>query len=248
MSENWASFITVFSNVGILLTAVIGLMTGLMFYFRSNRQARYDEERHRAQLEMMRESFENKIYQLTDRLVSTEDRWANVNHLLISKLNTQKDVPSESQDLSISAFLGSYGISPSEAAIDPNLVFVLTPFNSRFWDSFEAIAAACRELSLRCVRGDEQEIKGDLVPHIVRYILRARIIVAVVDGRNPNVFYELGIAHALNKTTILVARGPKELPLDLRLRKLVTYETMEDLKANVQRELARSVLTNRTYY
>jgi hypothetical protein len=242
MSESWPAVVTVLVDVGTLVAAITGLLVGLILYFRTHRQARYDEEKHRVQLEMMRDSFETKIYQLTDRLVSTEDRWTNLNHLLISKLNTQQQVPSEKQDLSIAAFLKSYGISESEAVIDPNLVFVLTPFNSRFWLPFEAIALACQELNLKCVRGDEQEIRGDLVPHIIRHILRARIIIANVDGRNPNVFYELGMAHALNKTTIIVSKSFRTLPIDLRLKKLVTYDSTEELRLKVQKELARAVL------
>jgi len=40
------------------------------------------------------------------------------------------------------------------------------------------------------------------LPNILKHTLKARLVIAIIDGRNPNVFYELGIAHALNIQTL----------------------------------------------
>ncbi len=59
---------------------------------------------------------------------------------------------------------------------------------------------------------------------ITKSIEKARIIVADLTGRNPNVFYEVGIAHTLNKTVLLLAQNIDDVPFDLRHRRVLIYE------------------------
>jgi nucleoside 2-deoxyribosyltransferase len=54
--------------------------------------------------------------------------------------------------------------------------------------------------------------------------MRADLIVADLTGRNPNVFYELGYAHALGKRTLLLTQKIDDVPFDLRHRQLVEYK------------------------
>jgi hypothetical protein len=61
-------------------------------------------------------------------------------------------------------------------------------------------------------------------------LVRARVVVANVSGRNPNVFYELGIANALDKSTILVSEGIEDVPFDIRSRRIILYEKSDDLQ------------------
>lgn len=59
----------------------------------------------------------------------------------------------------------------------------------------------------------------------------AQLIVAVLDGKNPNVFYEIGIAHSIGKTVILIANMSRidEIPFDLRSDRLLLYSNPNDL-------------------
>ena len=54
-------------------------------------------------------------------------------------------------------------------------------------------------------------------------ILRADLIIADLTGRNPNVFYELGYAHALHKNTVLITQSIDDVPFDLRHRQMIKY-------------------------
>lgn len=218
------------------LTVALGV---LLLYFRERRTASYDEKLRRVELDMLRSSLEQQIYRLTNDLVSNERRWQDVNHLVISRLNTQPQDVDITTRAPLTHFLRSYGITEDQLTIDPKLVFVLTPFNKQFQSAFRAIAEACRDLNLECVRGDEVQIKGDLLPHILRLIATARVVIANIDGRNPNVFYELGIAHAMDKSTILVTSSIKNVPIDLRSKKLVVYDETSDLQLGVHKELSR---------
>ncbi len=233
---------TLLSSVGSIAGVFIVTMAFVLLMYRQNRQSRYDEERHRVELEKMREMLERRIYDVTDKLVATEDRWRDINHLLISRLNTQPESASASREPQLSDFLRSHGLTKKDLQIDPSFVFVLVPFNKEFEHVFGQISSTCQKLGLRCARGDEQEIRGDLLPHILRMIAKARIVIAVIDGRNPNVFYELGIAHALGKVTVLVTKSYQSAPIDLRAKKLVIYHSDESLREFLALELTRSVL------
>lgn len=53
---------------------------------------------------------------------------------------------------------------------------------------------------------------------------RARFLIAELTGRNSNVFYELGIAHAVGKEVILLAQTMEDVPADLRHHRVIKYE------------------------
>jgi hypothetical protein len=228
----------------VFIVSFSALLIGLLLYYRARREAHYNLEKHRVELEMFRASFENRIYNLTDQLMSTEGRWRDLNHLLISRLETQPDSVESHSTVPTTKFLKTHGLTGNELQVDPRLVFVLTPFNERFQESFDTIAAACRDVGLHCLRGDEEQVQGDLMSHILRSIVKARLIIANIDGRNPNVFYELGIAHALDKVTILVTKSIKSAPFDLRAKKLIIYQDMNELQEGLLKELTRSLLPN----
>lgn len=56
---------------------------------------------------------------------------------------------------------------------------------------------------------------GNLVSAIIRRLARSDVVIAVLSGRNPNVFYELGIRHALRQNTIMLVEHRDEYPFDL---------------------------------
>jgi hypothetical protein len=161
--------------------------------------------------------------------------------LVLSTQQRQPQTAPEEQKLTLTSFLRASGVEPDDIQIDKSLVFILTPFHPEFDESFAAIASVCTELGLRALRGDEEYIAGEIFPHILRLIVKARIIIANIESRNPNVFYELGLAHALGKTTILVAEASKEIPFDIRAKKLILFDSLENLKQKLRIELARSL-------
>ncbi len=55
-------------------------------------------------------------------------------------------------------------------------------------------------------------------------IEQADLLVADLTGRNPNVFYEVGIGHALGKPVLLLAQSLDDIPFDLRHRRVLLYD------------------------
>jgi hypothetical protein len=104
------------------------------------------------------------------------------------------------------------------------ICFVLMPFGGEFDSIYKhCIQAAMTELSWLCARADEIHKASEVIDQIWENILRADLVIADLTGRNPNVFYELGYAHALNKNTILLTQSIEDVPFDLKHRRLVSY-------------------------
>ncbi|MCP5051189.1 MAG: hypothetical protein GY940_28750 [bacterium] len=108
--------------------------------------------------------------------------------------------------------------------VDKNLCFVLMPFRSKLDPVYKVI----REVvvsghSLLCVRSDDIYSTGIVIKEVWDNICMAQIVIADATGRNVNVFYEMGLAHALNKTLIIMAQSMKDIPFDLQHRRVLIY-------------------------
>lgn len=232
-----------FSQIALFATVVTAVIGGMMamfmtLYLRDRSQSSYDEDKRRAILSDMRESYESQIARLTERLVATDERWRDVNHLVLTSQERQAETIASTG--SPSNFIRSLGIDPGSVKTDDNLVFMLTPFTKEENATYRVVQTVCQDNGMICVRGDENHVTGEILPHIVEMILRARVIVANITSRNPNVFYELGIAHALDKQTILLARKADAAPFDVQSRRIVIYNSMEDLERKLTGALLRA--------
>src|SRR4051795_6436107 len=93
-----------------------------------------------------------------------------------------------------------------------------------------------------------REISYDVImDDIARSIQRARLINADLTGRNPNVFYEVGIAHALNKQVLLMTQSIDDVPFDLRHRRALVYEYSPRGCKKLEKDLYDNVQNMLTY-
>lgn len=63
-----------------------------------------------------------------------------------------------------------------------------------------------------------------VVQDIWTAIVSARLIVVDCTDRNPNVFYEIGLAHTIGKPTILLTQRAEDIPFDLRHLRCIDYQ------------------------
>jgi hypothetical protein len=115
--------------------------------------------------------------------------------------------------------------------------FVLMPFESSYDDVYQlAIQAACEEAGAYAERVDKQIFSGNILERVFNQIAKADLIVADMSERNPNVFYEVGYAHALGKTAILLTKRAEDIPFDLQQYPHIVYgESLSRLKADLSR-------------
>ncbi len=103
-------------------------------------------------------------------------------------------------------------------------IFVLMPINDDFSDVYEvAIKSAAVEAGAYAERVDDQHFSGSILDRILNQINTADILVADMTGKNANVFYEVGYAHALGKTVILMTQQINDIPFDLKHRQHIEY-------------------------
>ncbi|MFZ0737652.1 MAG: hypothetical protein WBL70_01130 [Candidatus Acidiferrales bacterium] len=118
-------------------------------------------------------------------------------------------------------------------------VFVLMPFDQKFDDIYQlGIKPAAEGAGAYCERIDEQIFAESILARIYNQIAKADIVVADMTGRNPNVFYEVGYAHALGKTAILLTQNSEDIPFDLKHYPHIIYGTSI---AGMKNDLGRRV-------
>lgn len=122
-------------------------------------------------------------------------------------------------------------------------VFVLMPFHADFNDTYKlAIKAACDDAGAYCERVDEQHFDGSILERVYNQISKADLLVAEMTGRNANVFYEVGYAHALGKRVILLIRTQADIPFDLSPYPHIIYEgSLEKLKSELSAKVRWAV-------
>ncbi len=118
-------------------------------------------------------------------------------------------------------------------------VFVLMPFDHAFDDVYQlGIKVACERAGAYAERVDEQIFEGSILQRIYNQISKADVVVADMSGRNPNVFYESGYAHALGKPVILLTQNTDDIPFDLKhYPHIVYHRRIVDLLPELEKRL-----------
>ncbi len=118
--------------------------------------------------------------------------------------------------------------------------FVVMQFAEPY-DTFykEVIQKQAEAAGYEVFRIDEKAGPGVIFQDIQREIEQAEVVIAEITPANPNVFYEVGYAHALGKPTILLAQRGAQLPFDIRSFRVVFYNDTIGGKAEVERNLSR---------
>lgn len=114
--------------------------------------------------------------------------------------------------------------------------------NSNYEHSIRPI---CEHFELEVRRADEIFSTNPIYEDIVKEIQDASIIIVDITGKNPNVFYELGMAHTLKqKRTIMVTQDNfKEMPFDIAHFRIIPYENSITGKVNFEKHLKMTLET-----
>ena len=103
--------------------------------------------------------------------------------------------------------------------------FVLMPFKEPYNSYYSRIfKPALEAASFEVSRVDEIYIPHPIMLDIHESIIQADLILCDMSERNPNVLYELGLAHAIGKPAILVSQKEGDIPFDLRYIRFYIYD------------------------
>ena len=129
-----------------------------------------------------------------------------------------------------------------EIPIEKNLCFVLMPFNESFNPIYSnIIKEIVTTFDINCVRADEIFGTRPIMKDIEEYIRKARFLIADLTDRNPNVFYELGFAHALDKKVILITQKIEDVPFDLKHYRIIVYQNSIAGASNLEKGLKSTI-------
>jgi hypothetical protein len=108
--------------------------------------------------------------------------------------------------------------------LDNTLCFVLMPFKPSFDRLFkEIIQPAVWHSGFSCYKADDFFSPKPIMEDIWTQICKSKVIIADVTGKNPNVFYEIGIAHTVGKPVILITHDKNDVPFDLAHLRYIIY-------------------------
>ena len=233
---NSISLIAIFGAILSLISAIVALFT------ISRIKRKYDDYEKTAGnlISPQREYVESLVYNSTLPLTKDYGFLADASHILFSSEGKEMIIRTKLPDFS---FFEDMGIFLPEVKVKEKMVMCLMPFHKKFDKTKIAIAESCTKAGYRFRRSDDELLADntDLRKNIVRMILEAQIIVAVLDGRNPNVFYEIGIAHSMGKLVLMVVNLNREenkhQEVDLLTNRLITYNNINELKAKLEKTL-----------
>jgi hypothetical protein len=121
--------------------------------------------------------------------------------------------------------------------------FTIMPFGGWLDDYYaEIYVPAIKAAGLEPHRADDLFRPSTIVNDIWDYTKKSRVLLADLTGKNPNVFYELGLAHALAKPAILLAESMDDIPFDLRSLRIIVYDkNAHDWGATLRTRITASI-------
>ncbi|WP_211357410.1 hypothetical protein [Nocardioides rubriscoriae] len=121
---------------------------------------------------------------------------------------------------------GKSAAKAKAAAVTGATCFIMQPFAAPLGGYYESIfKPAVTQAGLTAVRADAEIFgTGKIIDQIWRGIRDADVLVAELTTKNPNVFYELGLAHAYEKPVVLVSSNQDDVPFDLRHIRVILYD------------------------
>jgi hypothetical protein len=104
-----------------------------------------------------------------------------------------------------------------EFLMQNDLCFVLMPFREPFFRLYENhVKPTLTKIGFKVIKADDIFTSTAIIEDIWKFINESRLIIADVTGKNPNVFYELGVAHTIGKDFVILTQDKDDVPFDLR--------------------------------
>ncbi|WP_157973672.1 hypothetical protein [Tropicimonas sp. IMCC34043] len=114
-------------------------------------------------------------------------------------------------------------LNMSTKPTNPKLVSMMMPFSETFSRAYQEIKRSLTAEGYECHRADDFWNNNRIMDDVTELLCTSNIVICDLTGKNPNVFYEAGIAHALGKKVILITQSKDDVPFDLGQIRFIPY-------------------------
>jgi hypothetical protein len=139
---------------------------------------------------------------------------------------------------------GKVKFTAARLAEEPGKVFVVMPLSDFYLKSVLQRDHSCieeKDNNLIVHHADETYGPGIIIKDIENDIIESKIVVAEITERNPNVYYEVGYAHAQGKPTILLVQTNTKLPFDMSPYRCILYENSLGGRKTIEERLRNHI-------
>ena len=126
---------------------------------------------------------------------------------------------------------------------DKKNCFVLMPFNPKeiFDPIYQRIKKIINDFDIECIRADEIFGTRAVIEDIQEMINNSDFLLSDLTGRNPNVFYELGLSHAIFKPVILISQKSEDVPFDVKHIRYIRYDFSNEGLGKLENDLKNTI-------
>jgi hypothetical protein len=132
------------------------------------------------------------------------------------------------------------------ASYRPNTAFLImqiSPNDSKVQDIYDAYVECFEKFGIKAIRADDIEHEEIITSRIIDEIKNSEYLLGDLSGQRPNVYYEVGYAHALGRSVILFTGKDSSIHFDLAAYNCPHYDGLRDLKSKLLKRL--ETVTNR---